>query len=93
MKGRYSFYIESGDITWDIVHKADKVGGFIEKIDDDLIVWHSLKWREVAKAVRFVRVTWGIKVPRTEIYESHFDGACDIPARIVTPRRNERRAK
>lgn len=83
MKGRYSFEINSDYITWDIVHKADKVGGFIEKVDDDLILWHSLKWREVAKAIRFVRAIWGISVPRTEVYESHMCGCVDNVVRVI----------
>lgn len=83
MKDKYSFYIESGNLTWDIIRKADRVGGFIEKVDDDLILWHSLKWREVAKAIRFVRAIWGISVPRTEVYESHMCGCVDNVVRVI----------
>lgn len=81
--GRYSFYIEGKRLTWDIIHKADyEVGGFIEEVDEDLIMWHSLRWRQVAKALRFIRINYGIEIPRSEIYESHIDGCCDHVAKL-----------
>lgn len=62
----YSLVFEIEHLDWDAIHKADKIGGFIECIDvnddgSELISWHNLKWRQVPKAQKFMRNMWGVE--------------------------------
>lgn len=55
----YTIYINANNLTWDIIHKADEIGGMIEQVLDNLISWHDLKENEIEPALDFIRKTWG----------------------------------
>lgn len=58
----YTIYIDkSANLkwNWDIIHKADKIGGMIEQVLPELISWHDLKENEIDPALDFIRETWG----------------------------------
>lgn len=55
----YTIYINANNLTWDIIHKADEIGGMIEQVLDNLISWHDLKENEIEPALDFIRETWG----------------------------------
>ena len=66
----YSIDFEQNNLTWDIIHKADKNGGMIEQVLDNLIAWHGLEKIELETALNFIRETWGhITV---DVMEEHF---------------------
>ena len=63
----FTIYINANNLTWDIIHKADEIGGMIEQVLSDLISWHNLKENEIRPALEFIRETWGhITVPVCE---------------------------
>ena len=33
----YTIYINANNLSWDIIHKADEIGGMIEQVLDNLI--------------------------------------------------------
>ena len=74
----YTIYIDTNNLTWDIIHKADEIGGMIEQVLPELISWHDLKENEIEPALDFIRATWGhIRVDLCkEIYHGCF---CDTP--------------
>lgn len=55
----YTIYINANNLTWDIIHKADEIGGMIEQVLSDQISWHNLKEKELALALNFIYETWG----------------------------------
>ena len=55
----YTIYIDANNLNWDIIHKADEIGGMIEQVLDDTISWHDLEENEVGPALDFIRETWG----------------------------------
>ena len=72
----YTLEFECEHLDWEAVRKADKIGGFIEfcGIADsgkEFVSWHGLKWRQVPRAQKFVRNTWGIE---TEPLGEYYDG-------------------
>lgn len=75
----FTIYINANNLTWDIIHKADEIGGMIEQIFDDLISWHNLKENEIESALDFIRGTWGhITVQLCkEIYYGRYNIFCD----------------
>lgn len=38
----YTIHISADNLTWDIIHKADEIGGMIEQVLDDTIL---TEWR------------------------------------------------
>lgn len=86
----YTIYIDANNLSWDIIHKADKIGGMIEQVLDNTISWHDLEENEVEPALDFIRETWGhITVDLCkEIYHGSY---CDTPLeRKIDLRRNTR---
>lgn len=74
----YTIYIHKSNLNWDMIHKADKIGGMIEQVLPNLISWHDLKENEIEPALNFIRETWGgIKV---ELCKEIYHGSCvDTP--------------
>ena len=74
----YTIYIDASNLSWDIIHKADKIGGMIEQVLPELISWHDLKENEIEPALDFITETWGhITVDLCkEIYHGSY---CDTP--------------
>ena len=84
----YTIHISADNLSWDIIHKADEIGGMIEQVLPELISWHDLKENEVEPALDFIRETWGhITVDLCkEIYHGSY---CDTPLeRKIDLRRN-----
>ena len=77
----YTIYINHSNLNWDMIHKADKIGGMIEQVLSDLISWHDLKESEIEPALNFIRETWGnitVKLCK-EIYYGSYGSFCDTP--------------
>ena len=55
----YTIHINTNNLSWDMIYKADEIGGMIEQVLDNLIAWHSLKENEIEPALNFIRETWG----------------------------------
>ena len=74
----YTIYIDANNLSWYIIHRADKIGGMIEQVLPELISWHDLKENEIEPALDFITETWGhITVDLCkEIYHGCF---CDTP--------------
>lgn len=54
-----TIYINANNLNWDIIHKADEIGGMIEQVEENLISWHDLSLKEISFALQFVSETWG----------------------------------
>lgn len=70
----YTIYIPSNNLTWNIIHKADETGGFIEQVEEYLISWHDLQEKEIELALNFARETWGnitVKLCEEEVNGSY----------------------
>lgn len=76
----YTIHINANNLNWDIIHKADEIGGMIEQVLDDLISWHDLKENEIESALDFIRETWGhITVELyKEIYYGKYKNLCTL---------------
>lgn len=69
----------SQNLTWETINKADKIGGMIEQVLDDLISWHNLKENEIESALDFIRETYGhitVKLCK-EIYYGKYKSFCN----------------
>lgn len=55
----FTIYIDANNLTWDIIHKADEIGGMIEQVTEDFISWHDLSLKEISFALQFISETWG----------------------------------
>lgn len=89
----YTIYIDANNLSWDIIHKADKIGGMIEQVLPELISWQDLKENEIESALDFITETWGhITVDLCkEIYHGSY---CDTPLeRKIDLRRNTMKVK
>ena len=74
----YTIYINANNLTWDIIHKADKIGGMIEQVLNDLISWHDLKENEIESALDFIRETW--RCTTVQLCKEIYHGSCvDTP--------------
>ena len=76
----YTIHINANNLTWDIIHKADEIGGMIEQVLNNLISWHDLKENEIEPALDFIRETWGhITVElHKEFYSGKYKRFCSI---------------
>lgn len=73
----YTIHINANNLSWDIIHKADEVGGMIEQVLDDTISWHDLKENEISHAIDFIKSTW--KKSAMEIYNENYSGSfCNL---------------
>lgn len=73
----YTIHISADNLTWDIIHKADEIGGMIEQVLDDTISWHDLKESEMSHAIDFIKRTWKESV--MEIYRENYSGSfCNL---------------
>ena len=77
-KTTYTIYIDANNLTWDIIHKADEIGGMIEQVLDNLIAWHELEENEIEPSLEFIRETWGhISVElHKEFYSGKYKSFC-----------------
>lgn len=55
----FTIYINANNLSWNIIHKADEIGGMIEQVLDNLIAWHELEENEIEPSLEFIRETWG----------------------------------
>ena len=73
----YTIHISANNLTWDIIHKADEIGGMIEQVLDDTISWHDLKESEMSHAIDFIKRTWKESV--MEVYKENYSGSfCNL---------------
>lgn len=80
----YNIYINSPTLTWDIIHKADKIGGIMEMVLENTISWHSLEAREIDSALDFIYEIWG-EIEVEIVTETFYGSYCEEhPYKVVT---------
>ena len=73
----YTIHINTDNLSWEIIHKADEIGGMIEQVLPELISWHDLKESEISHAIDFIKSTW--KESAMEIYKENYSGSfCNL---------------
>lgn len=81
----YTIHINANNLNWDIIHKADEIGGMMEQVFEDTISWHDLKESEMSYAIDFIKRTWKESV--MEIYRENYSGSfCNLKyAKTIYP--------